>query len=57
MVAYGDWPAGTEVRRLEYLFYGSLCHFSLMGIQLYGLVARNLARIKLRLSRNGVEVE
>jgi hypothetical protein len=57
VAAYGDWPAGTETKRLEYLFYGSLCHFSLLGIQLYGLVARNLARIKLKLTRNGVEVE
>lgn len=47
-VMYGDWPAGSELKRLEYLFYGHLCHFALLGMQLYGLVARNLARIKLK---------
>lgn len=57
VVVYGDWPTGSELVRLKYLFYGHLCHFTLLGIQLYGLVARNLARIKLKLSGQGLELE
>lgn len=48
VMVYGDWPAGSEMKRLEYLFYGHLCHFALLGLQLWGLVTRNLARVQVK---------
>ena len=48
-LAYGDWPAGTEQQRLQYLFWLGVFAYALMGMQLYGLISRNLGRIKLRM--------
>jgi hypothetical protein len=55
----GPWPADTALQRLEWLFWLGLCNFALLGLQLYGLVARNLARVSLKLKagKDGFEGE
>lgn len=48
-LAYGNWPVDTAPVRLQYLFWLGLFAYVLMGMQLYGLISRNLGRIKLRM--------
>ena len=54
---YGPWGPETAVVRLGYCFWLAMFQMAIIALQAYGLVARNLARIKLKLSRDGVEVE
>lgn len=57
IMAFGNFPPGTEQLRLQYMFYGHLCHFGLTGLQLYGLVSRNLVRAKIRAKILGAELD
>lgn len=56
-LAYGDWPASTAPVRLQYLFWLGMAAYALMGLQLYGLVSRNLVRAKIRAKLMGAELD
>ena len=47
-LVYGDWPASTALIRLQYSFWLAMAQMALLGLQTYGLVARNLARISVK---------
>ena len=47
-ISYGDWPPSLAGKRIDALAQLGLWNMALLGIQLIGLVARNLVRnIKL----------
>ena len=53
----GDWPPETALRRLEWAFWLGMAAYALMGLQLYGLVSRNLVRAKIRAKLMGAELD